>query len=504
LKAGSGNNHLIADDIAAGAGMTLNTGPGNNSVSATVSGTGGFAPLTVNGGPGSDSLVVAGDGDNPLVINYPSVTQPDAGKIVASYPPSGPSRPVIYTAISTIIDAQPPPLDATTLVVTPATATLEAGESATFTATVSSAEGIPTDGSVQFLINGTAVGNPVTVSAGIAHDLVAEAAGIYSISAQYTGDGSTYASSAVSASASLSVDAPVIVSSITGISSPTNQPQSNVDVTFSTPIETGSVSVGALTLTDDNSSNLLGSSASLTLVSGTLSTYAIGGLSSQTAAQGRYTLTVNPGDIKGQDGFAGSGSTSVSWLTDTTAPTSHVVNELGTSQTSDTFSVTVSFSDPTGAGGAPPSGVATLELFVSVNNGPFSLSQKMIITPTASGTSTFTFVGQDRNVYAFHSIAIDAAGNTESKNGTTIEASTNVPDLNPPVTHVLAASSSDASGVFTLNWSGTDPDQNTGTPAGSIALVDVYAVVDNGAPQEIEQVPGGTPSALARIFHPLF
>ena len=51
---------------------------------------------------------------------------------------------------------------------------------------------------------------------------------------------------------------------------------------------------------------------------------------------------------------------------------------------------------------------------------------------------TFTFAGQDRNLYAFHSIAHDAAGNTESKSSTAIEASTSVPDLNPPVTHVLA------------------------------------------------------------------
>ena len=34
----------------------------------------------------------------------------------------------------------------------------------------------------------------------------------------------------------------------------------------------------------------------------------------------------------------------------------------------------------------------------------------------------------------------DVAGNAESKSGTLIEASTYVPDLNPPVTHALAAS----------------------------------------------------------------
>ena len=40
-------------------------------------------------------------------------------------------------------------------------------------------------------------------------------------------------------------------------------------------------------------------------------------------------------------------------LTDTTPPSSHVVNSLGTSQTSDTFPVSVTFSDSTGPA-APP------------------------------------------------------------------------------------------------------------------------------------------------------
>ena len=71
--------------------------------------------------------------------------------------------------------------------------------------------------------------------------------------------------------------------------------------------------------------------------------------------------------------------------------------------------------------------------------GKFAMSQMTTLpTPVASGTYDFTFVGQDRNLYAFHSIAIDAAGNAEVKSSNTVEASTTVPDLNPPVTHVLA------------------------------------------------------------------
>jgi len=220
-------------------------------------------------------------------------------------------------------------------------------------------------------------------------------------------------------------------------------------------------------------------------------------------------LTVDAADIDDTYGNSGTGTASTSWLMDTTPPTSHVINSLGATQTSDSFPVSVTFSDPTSAG-APASGVSSVDLYVSVNNGPFSLYQTQSFAPTASGTLTFAFVGQDRNLYAFHSIAHDAAGNTENKSSTAIEASTSVPDLHPPVTHILASSpsyswapfpssefnglapSSYNNGVFTINWAGADPDQNTGVPAGSIALVNLYVQVDGGAPVLIGQPTGGT------------
>ena len=80
------------------------------------------------------------------------------------------------------------------------------------------------------------------------------------------------------------------------------------------------------------------------------------------------------------------------------------------------------------------------------------------------------------------------------------------------MTHVLASSpsyswgsfpssnfssltaSSYANGVFTINWAGADPDQNSGTPAGSIALVNIYVQIDGGTPVLIGQPSGGTPN----------
>jgi RHS repeat-associated protein len=335
--------------------------------------------------------------------------------------------------------------------------------------------------------------------------------GFYAIATDNVGNVQT---TPTAAQATTQVVLPLTVNSIAEISpNPRNTAVTSIDVTFSEPINPSSLSSGSLTLTDNGWAILINDGVSLSLVSGTTATYAISGLSGLTTAQGQYTLIVNAADIQDQNGNLGTGSLSTSWLMDTTAPSSHVINALGTSQTSDSFPVSVTFSDPTDTGRAPASGVSSVSLYDSVNNGPFSLYQTLTLTtPTASGTVTFTFVGQDRNIYAFHSIAEDAAGNVEIKSSTAIEASTSVPDLHPPVTHILASSpmyswgpfpssefsgltpSSYSNGVFTLDWAGADPDQDSGTPAGSIALVNVYVAIDGGTPSLIGQLNGGKPN----------
>ncbi len=331
--------------------------------------------------------------------------------------------------------------------------------------------------------------------------------GFYSIATDNAGNVQATPSAAQQ---TVQILSPLSVTSFTAVSpNPRRTAVSSVDVTFSEPVDLTTFSYADLSLTDNDGANLITSAVSVNLVSG--STYQISGLSGLTAANGTYSLTVNAADIKDQSGAAGTNSRTTMWLMDTTAPTSHVVNSLGTSQTTDRFSVTVSYTDPT-SGLSPASGVSSVDLYYSVNNGPFSLYQTNTITPSASGTTTFTFAGQDRNLYAFHSVARDAAGNTENKSGTAVEASTTVPDLNPPVTHVLSSSpsyswgsfpssnfssltaSSYANGVFTINWAGADPDQNSGTPSGSIALVNIYVQVDGGTPVLIGQPGGGTPN----------
>ncbi len=183
-------------------------------------------------------------------------------------------------------------------------------------------------------------------------------------------------------------------------------------------------------------------------------------------------------------------------------PTSHV-GTLAAKQVSDTFTIPVTLTDPSN------DTITSVDLYVSVDNTPFVRSQTQTIG-TFSSSINFTFSAQDRNTYAFYSIINEASGPVESK--TNIEATTFVPDLNPPVTHVLAASpsyswspfnassfsgltpSSYSNGVFTLNWAGADPDQNSGSPSGKIVTVEVFAKVDSGAGQLIATQSAGSPN----------
>ena len=78
--------------------------------------------------------------------------------------------------------------------------------------------------------------------------------------------------------------------------------------------------------------------------------------------------------------------------------TSHVVNSLATSQTSDTFPVSVAFSEP--ALRKQHRRLCRWNLWVSVNNGSFSLYQTMTFALTDSPRH-LRLAGQDRNIYGF-------------------------------------------------------------------------------------------------------
>lgn len=301
---------------------------------------------------------------------------------------------------------------------------------------------------------------------------------------------------------SLTTITPLSVSSITPVSpDPRNVPVSVIDVNFNEPTSTTSLTPAAVSLTDDGGPNLITGPISLTRIMG--DEYAISGLSGLTGAEGEYTLTINADHLKDQDGFPGSGSLSTSWLMDTTPPTSRV-SSLPKTGNSLSFPVTVTGTDPNGAGGSTPAGIASFTIYVSTNGGAWTRWTTIAPTSTSGGSAsaTDTFTGLSNTIYAFYSTATDAAGNTQAYKPS-IEASTYLPDLTPPITSVdpttgTNPSSVDGAGTFTLNLTGRAPG---GKP---LTYLEVFVGIDLGGGGNTRQIgaaiPAGFPDANG-VYH---
>jgi RHS repeat-associated protein len=219
----------------------------------------------------------------------------------------------------------------------------------------------------------------------------------------------TDAAGNVSPAATLNVlvdESPVQITSVAApMPNPTNAPVASIDVTFTEPINLSTFSAANLMLTDNGEPNLITSAVTISLVSG--STYEIGGLAGLTTAEGTYKLTVNAAGIQDAAGNVGAGSMSTTWLMDTTPPTS-MVETLPSQTTSTAFPVSVSGTDPSGANGSMPSGIASFAIYVSTNGGAFTYW-----TTVTPANPTVEFAGQAGNTYGFYSVATDNAGNVQ-------------------------------------------------------------------------------------------
>ncbi len=132
-----------------------------------------------------------------------------------------------------------------------------------------------------------------------------------------------------------------------------------------------------------------------------------------------------------------------------------------------TSAIPLSWSGDDGTG----SGIATYNVFVSLDGGPF--------TPFLTGTTdtSATFTGVFNHKYAFYSIATDNVGNvqpTPTAGQTTTQLTSS--DVTPPTSSINLLASVITSTSFTLTWSGSDNPGGTG-----IASYDVYGSTDGGA-----------------------
>jgi hypothetical protein len=112
------------------------------------------------------------------------------------------------------------------------------------------------------------------------------------------------------------------------------------------------------------------------------------------------------------------------------------------------------------------SGVATYDVYVSDDGGPFTLWQL-----DAAQTSA-KYTGQDGHTYRFYSIATDNVGN-DQPTPTAGQATTQV-DATPPTSSV-AALPAFSPGSFTLQWAGSDNSGGSG-----LATYSIFVSEDGG------------------------
>jgi autotransporter-associated beta strand protein len=233
---------------------------------------------------------------------------------------------------------------------------------------------------------------------------------------------------------------------------PRNAPVNSLSITFTKAVY-GFDPAADLSLSANGGENLLTSAQALTTSDNV--TWTLNNLAGLTAANGTYVLTLTPAGITDAAGNTLAAGASTTFLVDTVRPTSAVTAlpavSLGTQ-------FLVQWAGHDNAGG---SGIASFDIFVQDNGGPFTLWQSNTTATSA------TYTGVAGQTYGFYSLATDNAGNQEVKTAvadtsTLIQAASTV-----------AVSSNYASGavygqsiMFTANVTSNDPA--AGTPSGTV------------------------------------
>lgn len=230
------------------------------------------------------------------------------------------------------------------------------------------------------------------------------------------------------------------------------------EVTFSQPISLATFSASSVSLTLDGGPNLLTGPVAASLVPGTTSTYRLSGNVPSDLVDGVYSLTVNGSTVKAPNGDSGFGSSSFQWIRDTTAPTSHIVSLLPTADGS-ILKVTVQGSDA----GPAVSGIVGYQIEISRDGGGYALAATV---PASHPTALLP--AEPGHTYAVYSLAVDAAGNVESK-PVSAEATITIPI--PPTTW---------SRVESVESSTPSLHVDLAAPSSDVAKVDLFVSVDGG------------------------
>ncbi len=193
------------------------------------------------------------------------------------------------------------------------------------------------------------------------------------------------------------VDAPVVASITQPVPNPRNVAVTNLDITFTQPIDAGTFTLADLTLTRDGGGNLLNSTASLTPINAT--TFRLDNLQGLTLADGVYAVTAFGAGVTTSNGTPGLGFLTQSWSMLTAGPTITELESVTPSLRNIVVqALTVTFARPIN-----PASFDWRDLTLSRNGGPNLLTSDVQVNSVDDTTyriSNFSWVQGTAGAYA--------------------------------------------------------------------------------------------------------
>jgi hypothetical protein len=328
------------------------------------------------------------------------------------------------------------------------------GQSATFTATVSAsspAAGTP-GGTVQFFIDGSEFGTPITLSGGSATTSTSGlGAGTHSVSAIYSGDGDFNASTSSAITQTVNKDA-----SSTNVSSTANPTVFGQSTTFTATVTSGGPAAGPPTgtVTFNDGGASIGSGT----LSGGSASFSTSGL-----AVGNHTITVSYG---GDGNFTPSTSAAITQTVSKDAMTATVASSPNPSVfgQSVTFSATVTANGP---GAGTPTGTVTFD------DGGASIGSGTLSGGSASFSASGLAVGN-------HTITVSYGGDGNFT-GSTSAAITQTVNKDGTTASVASLANPSVFGQdVTFSATVTANSPGAGTPTGTVTFNDGGASIGSG------------------------
>jgi hypothetical protein len=260
---------------------------------------------------------------------------------------------------------------------------------------------------------------------------------------------------------------------------PTNTPPSSLEITFTKPVDTGTLDVSDLTLSRDGGPNLLAGASGVALVQESSNTFSLVGLAGLTAAAGTYSLTVDATQVRDLQGNQGIGSGTASFSVSTAAPAVTSVSAVTSPRNTPVPPLDVTFSEPIN-----PTTVTPAALSLTRDGGPNLIAGgNVTITPASASGDTYAIRGLDAltgtdGAYLLQIDAgtiADAAGNA----GAGLTTVNFVVDTTPPAAPANLAITPDTGISASDGLTGTTAVTLTGTLAAAGLTVDVFDITTN-------------------------